>query len=95
MLCRRSWWVAAELAGSHYVFLYSNKKTLYLAMRELENPKMVNEISLKSLRGPMTPCRVNGQVIFLIFPRKKPGKFFSVCTLQALAIETFQNIEIA
>jgi len=57
-------------------------------MGELENPKMVNEISLKSLRGPMTPCRANGQVLFLISPRKKTGKVFFVCTLQAHAIET-------
>jgi len=45
-------------------------------MGELENPKMVNEISLKSLRGPMTPCRANGQVLFLISPRKKNRKSF-------------------
>jgi hypothetical protein len=88
MLCRRSWWLAAELTESHYGLLYINKKTLFLAMREPENPKMVNEISLKSLRGPMTPCRADGQEIFLIFPRKKPGRFLFVCTLQAHAIET-------
>jgi len=73
------------------MFFYISKKTLYLAMRELENPKMVNEISLKSLRGPMTPCRASGQVIFLIFPRKKAGKLLPVCTLQARAIKIFKK----
>jgi len=54
-------------------------------MREFKNPKMVNEISFESLRGPITPRRANGRVIFLISPRRKSGKFL-VCTLQAHAI---------
>ena len=64
------------------------KKRFISRMRELENPKMVNEISFESLRGPITPCRADGQVIFPISPRKKSGKFLFVWTLQAHAIKT-------
>lgn len=46
---------------------------------------MVNEISFESLRGPITPRRINGRVIFRVSPRKKPGKSFAVWPLQAHA----------
>jgi len=68
--------VAAELAGRTGVF-FGDEKRLISRMREIQNPKMVNEISFESLRGPITPRRVNGRVVFPISPRKKSGTPFS------------------
>ena len=76
---------------SHTILFFADEKRLISRMRELQNPKMVNEISLVSLQGPITPRRANGRVIFLVSPRKKPGKSLCVCTLQAHAIKTDLN----
>jgi len=70
----------------------SIKKQFVLRMQELKNPKMVNEISFESLRGPITPRRANGRVIFLISPRKKSGKFLVYALCELMPYRTARSI---
>jgi len=63
-------------------------------MQELKNPKMVNEISFESLRGPITPRRANGRVISLISPRRKSGNFFCVHSASSCRIEQQEAFHI-
>ena len=68
--------VAAEPAGSRRA-VFHKRKTNDLANARTKNPKMVNEISFESLRGPIIPRRANGRVIFRVSPRKKTGKILN------------------
>ena len=77
---------------SHTILFFADEKRLISRMRELQNPKMVNEISFESLRGPITPRRANGRVIFLISPRKKSGKFFVCALCELMPYRTARSI---